>query len=381
MHRGSYVGALFLIAANLALADTPGSVEIGIIKKVGREGAGSVEAAKAWKSLVAKGSEALLPILSAIEDDSRQVNNWLRPAFEAIAEKALAEGKLSHTRLEKFIEEKTHAGTARRIAYEWLVKLDKTAPERLLPGMLQDPSSELRHDAVDRVMKQAEAELAKKAEKEAKALYQKALTGACDPEQVDTIAKALEKLGEKVDLQKHHGIVAQWYLVSPFEHKKGSGWSVAYPPEKQLDVAATYTGKDGKMAKWVEHTTTDKQGIVDLNKVVGKSKGTVAYAVAFVDSPSERVVEMRAGCINGLKMFLNGKEVFAREEYHHGMMIDQYAARGTLKKGRNTILLKVCQNEQEEAWAQEWRFQFRLCDFVGAAVPFTSVKAMKGDKR
>ena len=42
-------------------------------------------------------------------------------------------------------------------------------------------------------------------------------------------------------------------------------------------------------------------------------------------------------------------------------------------KGRNTILLKVCQNEQADAWAQVWDFQLRVCDAVGGAVPLTVV--------
>ncbi len=387
MHRRAFAGAALALAACLLLPGAgprAGEIDdlIAAIKKVGREGAGNPEAAKALKALVARGTDALIPILAAMHDDDRVAANWLRPAFEAVAEKALADGALQGPVLERFIADKTHAGSARRIAYEWLVKLDKSAPDRLLPSMLQDPSAELRHDAVDRVIKEAEAALEKKDEKAARAAFQKALSGACEPEQVDVISKALEKLGEKVDLQKHFGVVAHWHLIAPFDHHKGKGWNVAYPPEKQIDLAATHEGKDATPARWIEHTTEDKQGVVDLNKALAKAlpnppmrKGVVAYAVAFVESPADRLVELRAGCINGLKIFLNGKEIFAREEYHHGMRVDQYAPRGTLKKGRNVILLKVCQNEQKENWAQEWRFQLRLCDAVGAAVPFTSVKA------
>jgi hypothetical protein len=46
-------------------------------------------------------------------------------------------------------------------------------------------------------------------------------------------------------------------------------------------------------------------------------------------------------------------------------MFDQYVARGRLKQGRNRILLKICQNEQTEDWAQVWAFQFRVCDLAG----------------
>jgi hypothetical protein len=380
MHSWLTAGTLFVLAAcALAAADAPPgdvSADLQRIKKVGRKGTGNAEAAKAWKALVARGPIALVPILSAMNDDDLTSANWLRPAFEAIAEKALAAGTLPKNELEKFVHQKKHAGSARRIAYEWLVKVDKTTPDRLLPKMLLDPGHELRRDAVARAIEQAEA-LAGKKDPGAKAAYEKALTGACDEDQVKTIADALGKLGVKVDQAKHLGFVMRWYLVAPFDHHNGVGWSKAYPPEKGVDVSATYKGKDGARAKWVEHTSKDSHGTVDLNKALGKLKGTVAYAFAVIDSPKERLVDLRAGSMNGLKIFLNGKEVFAREEYHHGMRMDQYAVRARLKAGKNEILLKVCQNEQDDAWAQAWQFQLRVCEPVGAAVPFTDVKPGK----
>jgi hypothetical protein len=50
------------------------------------------------------------------------------------------------------------------------------------------------------------------------------------------------------------------------------------------------------------------------------------------------------------------------------MEVDQYVAHGKLKQGTNQILVKVCQNEQEESWAQRWQFQLRVCDELGTAV-------------
>jgi hypothetical protein len=372
---------LFLAAGALAAREAPQdevSAHLQRIKKVGRKGKGNADAAKAWKAIVARGNAALLPILSAMDDDDLTSANWLRPAFESIAEKSLAAGKgLPKADLEKFINQKKHAGIARRLAYEWLVKVDARAPDRLLPTMLLDPSPELRRDAVARAIEEADALLAQKNNEVARAAYQKVLAAACDPDQVAAIATALGKLGVKVDLAKHFGFVMRWHLIAPFDHHNDVGWNKAYPPEKGVDLSASYKGKAGKTAKWVEHTTKDAHGKVDLNKALGKMKGTVAYAHAVVQSPKARLVELRAGCINGLKIFLNGKEIFAREEYHHGSQVDQYAARGMLKAGLNEILLKVCQNEQDDAWAQNWEFQLRICEPVGAAAPFTEVKPPK----
>jgi len=85
-------------------------------------------------------------------------------------------------------------------------------------------------------------------------------------------------------------------------------------------------------------------------------------------------VEIRFGCIVAIKVFLNGKEIYAREEYHHGQRFDQYSGLGTLKAGRNEILVKVCQNDQKESWAQDWKFQLRLCDYSGGALPIAVLK-------
>ena len=49
-----------------------------------------------------------------------------------------------------------------------------------------------------------------------------------------------------------------------------------------------------------------------------------------------------------------------------------------LRKGRNEVLLKVCQNEQKDDWAQTWSFQARLCDALGGAVPFAIVTEAPG---
>ncbi len=340
----------------------------------GREGAGNAEAAKAWKELVAVGPEGLLEILASFEGAEPVATNYLRNAADAIGEKALAERKpLPKARLEAFVVDRKNNPVGRRIAYEWLVRLDPQTPARLLPGMLQDPSSELRRDAVAQVIEEADALLAKEDKPGAIAAYQKAFGGACDEDQVLIIVAALDKLGVKVDIAEHFGVVRTWQLIAGFDNTGEVGFKTVYPPEKGVDLAAVLKGKGGVEARWVEHTTDDPYGIVDLNKVLGKQKATVAYAFAVVDSPTERPVEIRVGSINAVKVFLNGKEIYAHEEYHHGSRFDQYTARGTLKKGSNELLLKICQNDQKEEWAQVWNLQARLCDSVGAAVPFRIV--------
>jgi hypothetical protein len=344
------------------------------IKAVGKEGAGNTEARKAWRDLIQLGPDALLPALTALDDADPTAANWLHAAVDAIAERALqAKRPLPAARLEAFVKDTRHVGTARRLAYEWLQRVDPTTPARLLPGMLQDPSVELRRDAVALVLQDADELLKKNDKPAATAAYRKALTGARDQDQVELIAKQLKTLGVEVNLAAHFGFIQKWLLIGPFDNTGGAGFAKAFAPEDKVDLSATFPGKKSTPLRWTEFTTADPAGWVDLNKALGKNMGATAYAFAAVDSPREQPIQIRAGSNNAVKVFLNGKQLYFREEYHHGIRMDQHIGVGTLKAGRNEVLIKVCQNEQTEVWAQSWSFQLRLCDAVGGAVPLTLV--------
>ncbi len=345
------------------------------IRAVGAEGAGNAEAAAAWKRLVRLGPDALPEVLAALDEAGPVAANWLRAAVDAIAERELAAGRpLPAGALEKFVRDRRHAGPARRLAYEWLVRADPTAPKRLLPGMLHDPGAELRRDAVELVLKGAGRRLERGDRAGATAAYRKALSGALDPDQVDQIAAKLRELGTEVDLAAHFGFLRRWRLLGPFDNHNGVGFNTPFPPEKKVDLAGHYKGKGGAELRWIDYTTNDPYGVVDLNKALGKHSGAVAYAYAVVVAPAERPVQVRVGSENAVQLFVNGRRIFSREEYHHGMRIDQHVAPATLRAGRNEVLLKVCQNEQKEDWAQKWSFQLRLTDAAGAKVPLEAAE-------
>lgn len=362
--------ASFASAANLAETQKL----LDRIKAVSKEGKGNQEAQAAWKELVAQGGDALFPILNALDDASPVAANWLRSAVNSLVEKEKSSGKkLPADRLEAFVKDAKHSPVSRRIAYEILVGIDPNTPERLLPGMLNDPSGEIRRDAVAAALKAAEKLEGDAAKKE----YERLFAAVRDQDQAEAISKTLDKFGAKPDVSTHFGIVTKWMLASPFDSTKGAGFATAYEPEKKVDLAAKYQGKNGAEVTWKPHVTTDPYGKVDLNKALEKYKDAVAYAYTVVESPKEQPVEFRFGCIVAIKLFVNGKELFAREEYHHGDRFDQYVAKGTLKAGKNEILLKVCQNNQTETWAQVWQFQFRIADATGGAVPMKVALAEK----
>jgi hypothetical protein len=355
-------------------ADTAPLIEA--IRAVDSEGKGAQAAAQAFQKLSQEGPASIPGLLKSLDGANPLASNYLRNAIENIVAKTRkAKGTLPLAEIEAFLKDTKHDPRARRLAFEILVASDKANYDRLVPGMLNDPSTELRRDAVILVMEQGNALFDEDKKDEAKAKYRAAMAAARDDDQVKTLKKYLDELGEKVDLPTHFGFLMTWKLIAPFDNTAGKGFAVAYPPEKELDFSKEYEGKEGVKASWVGTTTEDEYGIVDLAKVLTPFKGSVAYAVAEFDSDAEKAVDLRLGTPNSWKVWLNGKLLFAREEYHRGMNLDQYRMRGTLKKGKNTILVKVCQNEQTEEWAQRWQIQLRVCDATGTAVLSADRKA------
>ncbi len=356
------------------------------IREVDREGKGNVQASAAVRAIIEGGNAAsLIPILKAMDGAQVRAVNWLRSAGDAIVDKVISQGgKLPSAELEAFVLDTKHDGRSRRTAYEWLTLARPDTPDRLVSRFTNDPAQELRRDAIAFEIKKAEDQ-AEKDPAAATKLYHAAFEAARDADQVKQIAAALEKLGKTVNVAAHLGMVEHWHLLAPFDNKDAKCFEVAYPPEKGVDLSAKLKGKDGKEIAWLRHEVKDpekatdpnKIGIVDLNKAIAKHKDAIGYAFTIVDSPREQPVEVRVGTYNAVKVFLNGKELISLEEYHHGMKLDQYVGLGTLKKGRNELLVKLCQDDEKESYAQNWNFQLRLCDALGGAVPFEVVTAKK----
>ena len=368
---GSIVSLCFFLCS---AAPPEVSDAIKVIRAVGPEGQGNVEAAAAWKKL-AQGNASQIPmILAGMDGADELIANWLRAAVDAIVSRELsANGKLPTADLLKFIEDTQHNPRARRLAYELIARLEPKTAEKLLSGMLDDPSLELRRDAVQQVVAQA-AKLQTTNKQGAVEKYRVALRSARDLDQIRDLTKKLRDLGETVDLAKLFGFLTHWKIIGPFDNTGGKGFAEVFPPEKKIDLAAEYDGKTAKV-KWVDHTTTHEYAMVDLNPVCGALKGVTGYAYTEFVSDKARPAELRLGLKNAWKVWLNGKLLFEREEYHRGMQMDQYRLQGQLKPGANTILVKLCQNELVEKWTVEWQFQLRVCDHLGTAIyPATAAK-------
>jgi hypothetical protein len=343
------------------------------IRNIGPKGEGHVAAQQAWKALAAQPASKLVAVLAGFEGANQLATNWLRGAVDAIAQTSLNESNsLPERELQAFIIDHNNAPLARLTAYEWLLRVNPKLKESLLPHFLDDRSLELRRDAVASLLEKAESAANGPQSKTALDGYRNALNHARDLDQINEATKRITDLGGKVDLPRHFGFLLDWHVIAPFDNANSSGLDVDYSPEQDANrLLISETTHEGKIPNlnWKTTTTAEPFGIVDLNGIYpDKYKGAIAYAHTTYESSSAQNVQLRLGCINANKIWLNGKLLTRNNVYHANMMIDQYIVNASLKKGTNHILLKIAQNEQEESWAQRWEFQLRICDYSGTAI-------------
>jgi hypothetical protein len=361
-----------LLAGQAARAEPSGLQQsLEALRRAGPHAQGSREAADAWKTVAAADVGHLPELLAAMDGANPLARNWLRSAVEQVLDTAHSKHQsLPVKPLEAFLLDRKHDPQARRLAYELIVDADPKAPARFLPGMLDDPSPDLRRDAVARALDQGE-QLQKAGKKdEALALYRRVFAAARGQTQFDQAAKRLRDLGENIDLAAHLGMVMDWWVVGPFPDRDERGLDEVFPPEKQIDRAAAYDGKGGKV-RWKEYVTQDAHGAVDLNTALRDEPAAVGYAVTEFTAARPREVELRVGCYNAFKLWLNGELVLDRRDAFTGMSLDHYTGKAHLKGGKNVLLIKVCREDLPPV-PKLWKFQLRVCDEDGAAVLSTT---------
>ena len=169
--------------------------------------------------------------------------------------------------------------------------------------------------------------------------------------------KAMEQM-------RQTGIVHEnaWMVLGPFDNTVGIGYNTKYILEDttQIDLTAKYEGVDGQIS-WEKFTDDAFNGFIDFGEDIN---WRVSYAWTTVTSPDEREVLFRFSSDDQSKIWLNGKEVFTIPKAE-AAILDRYTIPVTLKAGKNTILVKVCNEEMS------WGFYLRITDADGK--PFVKI--------
>lgn len=138
--------------------------------------------------------------------------------------------------------------------------------------------------------------------------------------------------------------VGQWHIVGPFDGGEGmAGLDKVYPPEKEIDLKATYVGKHGKVSWTTVRAGTD--GYVDLKAHYGdKSPQIVSYLVCEVESPVDQSAELLLGSDDGAKVWVGGKLVH-EVKLTRAATPEQDRVKVALKKGVNRVVVKIANGD------------------------------------
>jgi outer membrane protein assembly factor BamB len=348
---------------------------IQTILAVGPEGEGNAAARDAYPLLAGLDVEQVPTLLDAFEGANPLAENWLRAAVDTICERTLNSGEnLPDDRLEGYVLNSGLDPHARRLAYEWLREVDPAAENRIIPQMLHDASTEMRREAVAMLIEDGETRLdeegdiASPARTAGTQMLVSALDAARDLDQIERLIPRVRQLGIEVNEPELFGYLLDWNIAGHFDNTEMQGFDVAYGPEKSpIDLAATYDGKHGPI-EWTEHHTESPRGLVELNNVCGEEKDVIAYAYTTFASAATRDAQLRISTFNALQVWCNGQVVSTNKVYHGGSEYDQYIVPVELNEGTNTILLKICQNDQPQSWARKWDFKLRVSDEIGGAI-------------
>ena len=224
----------------------------------------------------------------------------------------------------------------------------------------------------------AEALVKKNKKDQALQAYRKAFAAVRDLQQAKEVAAGLHKLGAtEVSVARHLGFLTDWYVIGPFDARNLKGFKTVYPPEKKIDLAAEFPGKEKKV-RWKRYQVREPPpsakgphvALVNLREALGSADDAVAYAYTEITAPSGREVEFRGAADDNFTVWVNGKKEFAFEEYRNGVRLDRHRFRVRLRAGKNSVLVKVCQYLANSE--PNWEFLLRVVDSTGKGIGFRS---------
>ena len=131
-----------------------------------------------------------------------------------------------------------------------------------------------------------------------------------------------------------------WHIVGPFDNGSGiEGLDKVFPPEKGVDLKASYTGKHGKVS-WRKVRLARAAMSICRRSTAPQSDNIVSYLTREVDSPADQEATILLGTDDGAKLWVNDKLVHT-VRLTRAAAPEQDAVKVKLKKGTNRILLKI----------------------------------------
>ncbi len=131
--------------------------------------------------------------------------------------------------------------------------------------------------------------------------------------------------------------IDSWFVVGPWALDSEEDFFKEFPPEKEVNLDAVYTGKGGRTLSW--NFVQSKEPLVELPLQIPDS---VTYAYTEIHCAEEMEVWMLCGGDDRLKLWVNGLPIFASPARLKGWHIGNEGARKVyFKQGRNEVLARI----------------------------------------
>ncbi len=133
-----------------------------------------------------------------------------------------------------------------------------------------------------------------------------------------------------------------WHFIGGFAAPDGNQFDFVFPPEKEIKLDAKYPTRANQQTAWQKKDWPDGAVHDFLSSLPQPLHENVAnYLTREVDAEAACEVAASFGSDDTLTVWVNGKKIHA-ENVGRGAAPDQSFAKLPLQKGKNRLLLKIC---------------------------------------
>ncbi len=179
-------------------------------------------------------ADKLPTLLSGFDGAHVIAKSYLRSAIDAVIGKARNDKQaIPLEPLLTYLSETKHDPMGRRFAFDLIASINPEKAKALVPTFVNDPSIELRRDAIEQLIATHSKQLEAGDKPAAREGFLAAVASARDFDQVKQIVQALRKLEVVFDVNKHFGYINDWHVIGPFTNADLKGYETEFPPKRE----------------------------------------------------------------------------------------------------------------------------------------------------
>lgn len=149
------------------------------------------------------------------------------------------------------------------------------------------------------------------------------------------------------------GVIDQWQFCGVFENLNGSDLDIEYEPETYPKNDKLFDANSNGMIGWYnpKHIEYDAYQFFVNESEYGNG---IIYAQTFIDAPEKKSYLLNFGAGQGLKIFLNDKEIYYNQDIKR-TNLDAYSIKIDLEKGTNRLLFKLAVSGGSDYFSAQMR--------------------------